>query len=72
MNEIKTIDARGLSCPQPAMLTRQQLFAAGRGTIRVLVDSATARDNISRLAQKEGWQAAVRQEEGNCLVELTK
>ncbi len=59
MSDIKTIDARGLSCPQPAMLTRQALRKEGKGTIEVLVDSGTARDNVSRLAKNSGWNVTV-------------
>ena len=59
MSDIKTIDARGLSCPQPAMLTRQALGKEGKGTIEVLVDSSTARENVSRLAKNSGWNVTV-------------
>ena len=55
----RKIDARGLSCPQPALLTHQALNSVSDGTIEVLVDSATARDNVVRTAEKAGWQAKV-------------
>ena len=51
MADIKTVDARGLSCPQPAMLTRQAINELNQGTVEVLVDSGTARDNVSRWAK---------------------
>lgn len=57
-----TIDARGLSCPQPALLTRNALRQAGRGEIHVLVDTETARDNCTRVARREGWQVEVLEE----------
>jgi len=73
MNSIKTIDARGLSCPQPALLTRQALGSLDRGTVQVLVDSATARDNVARLAEKSGWQVSIQsQADGLFQVSLTK
>lgn len=53
---MKTIDARGLSCPQPAMMARQALQLAANGAIEVLVDSGTSRDNVARLAQHAGWR----------------
>jgi TusA-related sulfurtransferase len=59
MSEVKTVDARGLSCPQPAMLTRQAIQKLDRGTIEVLVDSATARENVSRLAKNAGWAVTI-------------
>ena len=51
MSDVKTVDARGLSCPQPAMLAQEALQKLGKGTIEVLVDSSTARENAARLAK---------------------
>lgn len=59
MSDIKTVDARGLSCPQPAMLARHALQKTDKGTIEVLVDSSTARENVSRLAKNSGWNVTV-------------
>lgn len=59
MDNTKRIDARGLSCPQPALLTRQELSSLSGGTVQVLVDSATARDNVVRTAEKAGWKVAM-------------
>ncbi len=59
MNNIVTIDASGLSCPQPVLLTRQAIQQAKQGTVVVLVDSGTSRDNCSRVAKKAGWNVAV-------------
>jgi TusA-related sulfurtransferase len=59
MNDSKTVDARGLSCPEPVMMTREALAALKTGTVEVLVDSGTSRDNVRRLAERFGWVAAV-------------
>ena len=56
MGESNTVDARGLSCPQPAMLVRQALQELSRGTLVVIVDSGTARGNVARIARNMGWQ----------------
>jgi tRNA 2-thiouridine synthesizing protein A len=62
MAKTVTVDASGLSCPQPVILTRQALQGV-RGEadsrVEVLVDTATSRDNCSRVAEKEGWKVAV-------------
>ncbi len=50
MSDIKTVDARGLSCPQPVILARQAI-AQGQFPFQVLVDTGTARDNVARSAQ---------------------
>ncbi|MGA1869285.1 MAG: sulfurtransferase TusA family protein [bacterium] len=49
------IDARGLSCPQPIVLTRNRMKEKGQGIFEVIVDTASSRDNIARLADNEGW-----------------
>ena len=73
MSDIKTIDARGLSCPQPAMLTRRALGKEEKGTIEVLVDSSTARENVSRLAKNSGWNVTVEgQPDGSHRIVLKK
>ena len=73
MNEIKTVDARGLSCPQPAMLARRAINESKKGAIEVLVDSGMARDNVSRLAKNAGWSVTVEeQSKGSYRVLLKK
>ena len=73
MNDVRMIDARGLSCPQPAMLIRQALQQSEKGIVEVFVDSGTARENISRLAEKAGWAMAVEEQpEGDCRIVLKK
>jgi TusA-related sulfurtransferase len=73
MSDVKTVDARGLSCPQPAMLAQEALKKAGKGNIEVLVDSSTARENVSRLARNSGWNVTVEdQPDGSCRIVLRK
>ena len=64
MSDIKTVDARGLSCPQPAMLAQEALKKLGKGTLEVLVDSSTARENVSRLARNSGWNVTLEEQPG--------
>jgi len=66
------IDARGLSCPQPVLLTRNKMAEAGSGTIEVLANSEAARDNISRLAKDQGWGISVEERDNEFLLILTR
>ena len=66
------VDARGLSCPQPVVVTRKKMDQIGKGTIEVMVDTATARDNIERMATNQGWQVEVKEKEDEFLLILTK
>jgi len=63
------VDARGLSCPQPVILTRKALQeASGDDSVTVLVDTMTQVHNCTRAAAKLGWQATY--EEKNDVFEL--
>jgi len=44
----QTVDARGLSCPQPVLMVSQAMQQAGSGEIEVLVDNEAGRENVSR------------------------
>jgi selenium metabolism protein YedF len=52
-----TVDARGLACPQPVLQTRKAMQQAEE--IVTLVDSETSMTNVSRMAEKAGWQVNV-------------
>jgi TusA-related sulfurtransferase len=58
------IDARGLSCPQPVLLTIEKLTAVKQGEVTVLVDTDTSRENVSRAAASLGWQVQAGQPDG--------
>lgn len=49
------VDARGLSCPQPVMLTLKEIKKLSGGEVIVLVDTDTAKENVCRAAQSQGW-----------------
>jgi len=57
MSETRTIDTRGLSCPQPVLAVRDVLRTQS-GTLEVLVDTGTSHDNVVRTAKREGWQVS--------------
>ncbi|MGD0822647.1 MAG: sulfurtransferase-like selenium metabolism protein YedF [Desulfomonilia bacterium] len=48
-----TIDARGLACPQPVILTKKALET--NDDLIVLVDDTAARENVKRLATNMGF-----------------
>jgi tRNA 2-thiouridine synthesizing protein A len=70
MNEI--IDARGLSCPQPVVLAKKAIDKIGKGTIEILVDTVTSRENVSRLARSAGYQVSVEEKGGEFVLKLEK
>jgi tRNA 2-thiouridine synthesizing protein A len=72
MTASKTVDARGLSCPHPVMLARQAINEVKQGIIEVLVDSGTARDNVSRLGKNLGWTVTVEDKSGDSIKVVMK
>ena len=48
----KTVDARGLACPQPVILTRNALQESD--AVVTIVDNETALHNVTRMAEKSG------------------
>jgi TusA-related sulfurtransferase len=55
---MKSVDARGLSCPQPVILARKAIDD-GQFPIEVLVESVTSRENVRRMAEKAGCTVAI-------------
>jgi selenium metabolism protein YedF len=52
---MKKVDARGLECPAPVIETKK-IMEEGIAEILVVVDNDTASRNISRLADKKGYE----------------
>ncbi|ADU64241.1 MAG: sulfurtransferase TusA family protein [Pseudodesulfovibrio sp.] len=50
-----TIDARGLSCPQPVLDTLNKIAAMGRGNLEILVDTEASKENVCRAVQAKAW-----------------
>ncbi|MCJ7615262.1 MAG: sulfurtransferase TusA family protein [Desulfobacterales bacterium] len=50
------VDASGLSCPQPVILTLNKINELKKGEIKVLVDTDTSKENVSRAAESQGWE----------------
>lgn len=53
------VDARGLSCPEPVMMTAQALKNHGGQTIKVLVSEPHTRTNVEKYVKSQGKQAVV-------------
>jgi len=52
----KIVDARGLSCPQPVLMTLKEMESLEKGEIVVLVDNDTAKENVARAVASKGWK----------------
>ncbi len=60
-----TVDARGLSCPQPVIMTMAKIKEMGTGEFTVLVDTDASKENVSRAASSKGWDVRDVQPDGD-------
>lgn len=70
--EILTVDARGKLCPEPVVLTRKAMNSFSGEALLVLVDSPVAKENVSRLAKKQGYRVTVEEVDGEYQINLVR
>ena len=66
----KTVDACGLSCPEPVLKLKQVIDNADE--IELLVDSQICVENCSRFAESKGFNVLVNGGSGKYTMTLTK
>ncbi|MDQ7781561.1 MAG: sulfurtransferase TusA family protein [Desulfomonilaceae bacterium] len=57
------VDTRGLSCPQPVLMTLTKIKEMSSGEIEVIVDNQVSRENVNRAATNAGWELTEEREE---------
>lgn len=50
------IDTRGMSCPQPVLMTKKALAASNNASLDVLVDNVAALNNVTRFLKSAGFK----------------
>jgi len=68
----KTVDARGLACPQPVINTKKALEEIEEGILTVIVDNVASRDNVRRFAESQGCTVTVGEDNGDYLLDIAK
>lgn len=66
----KVVDARGLACPEPVVLTQQA--AREYDIFQILVDNEVAVQNITRFCTNKKLQLEVQEEEGQWRLSIQK
>jgi tRNA 2-thiouridine synthesizing protein A len=66
------LDVRGLSCPLPVVKVRNKLTELKEGLLEVLVDTGTAKDNITRMANNNGWKVETKEQGEEYLLNINK
>lgn len=68
---MKTLDARGLSCPEPVIMIRKAM-ASQEEAYEILVSTATARENVTHYAEHQGYSVTVSEQDGDYKLSITK
>ena len=67
------VDAGGLSCPQPVLMTLNKIKEIQKGEILIKVDTDTSKENVSRAAKSQGWEIAdVQENEGGYQIAIKR
>ncbi len=68
----KVVDARGLSCPQPVILTKKALESDGINEVITIVDNKAAVENVSRLARSMNLDSSVDERADGTYIDILK
>lgn len=66
------VDVRGLSCPIPVIKVKEVLEKDPGEEVAVLIDSATTRENVTRLAEQKGFSVSMEETGGEFRLTITK
>ena len=68
---MQIVDARGLSCPEPVVMTRNAMVSK-ETAYQVLVDAIAAKENVTRYAMSQGYAVSVSENNGDFTLDITK
>ena len=68
---MKRVDARGLSCPEPVIQTKNAM-ASKEAEYEVLVDNVVAKENVTRFVMHRGYLVNVEEQGDDFLLKITK
>lgn len=68
---MKSLDARGLSCPEPVIMIRNAMNSK-EAAYEIIVDNPTSRENVTRYAEHQGYHVTVTEEGGEYTLSITK
>jgi selenium metabolism protein YedF len=71
--ENKIVDARGMVCPKPLIMTKTALMELAPGqSMTVLIDNETSKQNVERFLQDNGAASATTEKNGAYTLTVTK
>jgi len=69
---MKTIDCRGLKCPQPVINTKKYFDSIEEGIAEIVVDNEVAKNNIVKLAENSSLKCEIMEKDGNYHIKINK
>jgi selenium metabolism protein YedF len=63
--KMKEIDARGLACPAPVLLTKAAIEGEGEGRLVIIVDNKASRENVSLFLESKNFSFSVAEKGGD-------
>lgn len=68
----KTVDARGLSCPEPVIMIKKALDSQDIDEVLAIVDNRAALENIARMAKTLNFESMIEEQEGSYYINIIK
>jgi tRNA 2-thiouridine synthesizing protein A len=65
------VDVRGFSCPVPVVRTKKAMEQNPKEILTVLTETVASRENVSRLAENQGYSVKVEEASGEYRLTLT-
>lgn len=66
------VDARGRSCPEPVIMTKNEIEKNPNVELQVLVDTHVAVENITRFVTGKGYNVNVAENNGEYKINIKK
>lgn len=66
------IDAKGRSCPEPVIMTKNAIDENPSANLEVLVDTHVAVENITRFVEGKGYKVNVEENNGQFKINIRK
>lgn len=66
------VDARGLTCPQPVIMTKKAMGEPGGNDFVTIVNQTVALENVSKLAKSQGYETEVEQKDDDYYIHMTR
>ncbi|WP_123053800.1 sulfurtransferase-like selenium metabolism protein YedF [Clostridium sp. JN-1] len=68
----KTIDCKGLKCPQPVINTKKYFDSIENGEATIIVDNDISKNNVSKFAENSGFKYTISQNNNLYYIKIIK